>query len=336
MDEMVLVTGGTGFLGTHCIAALLRAGHQVRTTVRSLAKAPELRGALERAGIDPSGLAFAAANLNADEGWREALAGCDLVLHVASPFPMQAPAHEDELIRPAVGGVERVLGAAIEAGVRRVVLTSSVAAVMYGVPDRDEPFTEDDWSNPDGEISAYAKSKTLAERRAWELVDGKATELAVVNPSMILGPAIGRIGTSVGLVQALLAGSYPALPRTSFGVVDARDVAELHLLALLRAEAAGQRFIATAEPTVWLADIARILRDGLGERAAKVPRRTVPDWLIRVAALWDPRLRQLVPGLGTMRRLSAAKARDVLGWRPRGVEEAVLATGESLLASAGS
>lgn len=333
MDEMVLVTGGTGFLGTHCIAALLRAGYQVRTTVRSLAKAPELRDALERAGVDPAGLAFAAANLNSDEGWREAVTGCDLVMHVASPFPMTAPAHEDELIRPAVGGVERVLGAAVEAGVRRVVLTSSVAAVMYGVPTRPEPFTEADWSNVDGDISAYAKSKTLAERRAWELVDGKATELAVVNPSIILGPTIGRHGTSIGLVQALLAGSYPALPRSSFGVVDARDVATLHLLALTRPEAAGQRFLATAEPTVWLVDIARILREGLGRRAAKVPRRVAPDWLIRVAALWDPAIRQILPGLGTKPALSSAKAREVLGWNPRSVEEAVLAAGESLLAT---
>ncbi len=330
-DEFVLVTGGSGFLGLHCIAALLREGYQVRTTVRSLAVVDEVRAAVSEAGVDASGLEFAPADLTQDKGWIEAVAGCDYVLHTASPFPMGAPAHEDELLGPAVGGVERVLGAAVDAGVRRVVLTSSAAAVAYGVPLRDRPFTEADWSDPTGPIDAYAKSKTLAERRAWELVAGTGTELVSVNPVLILGPLLGRRpGTSLQIVQRLLRGAYPALPRLSFGVVDVRDVADLHVLALRSPEAAGQRLIASAPPVLWLADVARELRAGLGADARRVPVLPVPNWTVRIAALFDPALRLVAADLGTLRETDNARARS-LGWSPRSPEEAVLAAGRSLL-----
>ena len=236
-DEMVLVTGGSGFVGSHCILTLLNAGYRVRTTVRSLAKEPEVRRMLATAGADPGEeLSFVAADLGSDDGWPQAVAGCRYVLHVASPFPGRQPKDENDLIVPAREGALRVLRAARDAGVKRLVLTSSFAAIGYGTPAKDTPYTEADWTDPTGRVSAYVKSKTLAERAAWDFIDreGGDLELAVVNPVGILGPVLGRnLSTSIELVRRLLSGSLPGLPKTSFGLVDVRDVADLHLRAMV-------------------------------------------------------------------------------------------------------
>ncbi len=337
VSERVLVTGGSGFLAAHCIAQLLQAGYRVRATVRSPDREPQIRAMLRAAGVEPSPetLSFAAADLSADSGWTEAVEGCASVLHVASPFPARAPRHPDELIRPAVDGTLRVLRAARDAGVKRLVLTSSVAAVQYGHPPRTGPFTEGDWTDPEAPgVSAYARSKTLAERAAWEFLarEGGPLQLAAVNPVGIYGPVLGPdYATSILAVQRLLAGQVPGCPRVSFGVVDVRDVADLHLLAMTHPEAAGRRFIATAGDYLPFAEIARILKARMGAAASRVTTRELPDWLIRAVALLDRDARLVVPELGRQRNATSAEARHLLGWSPRSREDALTATAESLL-----
>jgi nucleoside-diphosphate-sugar epimerase len=335
--ETVLVTGGSGFVGAHCILQLLDAGYQVRTTVRSLGREADVRGMLEKGGAERSAaLAFTEADLTSDSGWPDAVAGCDFVLHVASPFPRGVPEHEDELIVPAREGALRVLRAARQAGVKRVVLTSSFAAIGYGYKGPERPFTEEDWTDTDGhDVSAYAKSKTLAERAAWDFVagDGGGLELAVVNPVAVLGPVLGPdLSTSIQLVQRLMDRDMPALPRLAYGLVDVRDVADLHLRAMTNPAASGERFLAIAGETMTIAEVAQVLRARLGQAAARVPTRVLPDWLVRLVALADSSLKPLVPELGRAKRASNEKARSMLGWSPRSNEEAIVATAESLLA----
>jgi len=333
--EVVLVTGGSGFIATHCIQQLLAAGHRVRTTVRSLKREPEVRAMLEAAGTDAGDrLAFSAADLTTDGGWPEAVAGCDFVLHVASPFPLNVPKHEDELIVPAREGALRVLRASRDAGVRRVVQTSSFAAIGYGHPPMARPFNEHDWTRMDGPgLTAYVKSKTLAERAAWDFMarEGGAMELAVVNPVGVFGPVLGAdFSTSIEIVRRMMDGALPALPRITFGVVDVRDVADLHLKAMTSPDAAGERFLAVAGDFLSLRDIALVLKRRLGEQARRVPTRELPDWLLRIVALADKSVGQIVPELGKPKNASNEKPRRILGWSPRSAEDALVATAESL------
>ncbi|QOZ29983.1 aldehyde reductase [Bradyrhizobium sp. CCBAU 51753] len=332
----VLVTGGSGFIGAHTILQLLAAGHAVRTTVRNLDRAADVIAMLREGGADaPDKVSFVAADLLRDDGWREAAAGCDYVLHVASPLIDRAPDDENELIIPAREGTLRVLRAARDAGVKRVVLTSSFAAIGYGHPPRATPFDETVWSNIDGgDVQAYPKSKTLAERAAWDFVarEGGGLELAVVNPTAVLGPALGAdFSQSIGIVKALLDGAVPAVPRIHFGLVDVRDVADLHLRAMTSPKANGERFLAVAGETMSMLEIGRVLRAKLGSRARRVPRFQAPDWLIRLAALRNPVARATLPLLAKVRRSTSAKAQNLLGWRPRGNEEMIVATAESLI-----
>ena len=333
--ELVLVTGGSGFIAQHCMLKLFEAGYRVRATVRSLAREAEVRATLKAAGADIGDrLAFFAADLTADAGWAEAVAGCDFVLHVASPFPLTVPRHEDELIVPAREGALRVLRAARGAGVRRVVQTSSFAAVGYGHPQMDRPFNEHDWTKVDGDgLTAYAKSKTLAERAAWDFMarEGGDMELAVVNPVGVFGPILGAdFSTSIEIVKRMMDGALPALPRITFGVVDVRDVADLHLKAMTDPDAAGERFLAVAGDFLSMRDIALILKRRLGESAKRVPTRQLPDWLLRIVALVDKSVGQIVPELGKAKNATNEKARRMLGWSPRSAEDAVVATAESL------
>jgi nucleoside-diphosphate-sugar epimerase len=336
-DELVLVTGGSGFVGVHCILQLLKAGYRVRTTVRSLKREADVRAMLKVGGADAGErLSFAVADLESDAGWRDAVAGCTYVLHVASPFPAGAPKHEDELIVPAREGALRVLRAAHDAGVRRVVLTSSFAAIGYGHETQTTPFDETSWTNlgEGNKIAPYVKSKTLAERAAWDFMarEGGALELSVVNPVAVFGPVLGPdFSTSILLVQRLMDGALPGCPRISFGVVDVRDVAELHLLAMTDPAAKGERFLAVAGDCTWMQDVARMLKDRMGAAARRVPTRRLPDWLVRLASWRDPAVKLIVPELGKVQNSTNAKARRVLGWAPRSNEEAIVATAESLL-----
>ncbi len=332
--ELVLVTGGTGFIGAHCIVQLLEAGYRVRTTLRSAARAGELRELVRVGGTDPDAVEIAQADLMHDDGWAAAVDGADYVLHVASPFPIREPKHPDEVIAPARDGTLRVLRAAHRAGVQRVVLTSSFAAIGYSTqPDR--PYTEADWTDPDFPgLSTYVRSKAVAERAAWQFVDGegRGLELATVNPVGVFGPVLGPdLSTSVALLRALLDGAVPAVPRGETSGVDVRDVADLHLRAMTHPDAADERFLAVSGDPISYPDLARLLRDRLGDQAARVPRRVLPDWVARLGALVNSDLRAVVPELRRSRRAMSEKAERVLGWRPRPRDEAIIASAESLV-----
>ncbi len=257
------------------------------------------------------------------------------MLHVASPFPVNVPRHEDELIVPAREGALRVLRAARDAGVKRVVQTSSFAAIGYGHAEIARPFNEHDWTAPEGGgVTAYAKSKTLAERAAWNFMarEGGDMELSVVNPVGVFGPALGAdFSTSIEIIKRMMDGVLPALPRVTFGVVDVRDVADLHLRAMTDPAAAGERFLAVAGEFVAMRDIGLMLRRRMGSAGRRVPTRELPDWVLRVVALVDPSVRQIVPELGKRKTASSEKAQRVLGWSPRSAEDAVVATAESLV-----
>lgn len=331
----VLVTGGTGFLGGWCIASLLERGFEVRTTVRDLAREEAVLGAMKTAGVDPGRrLTTLAADLTSDAGWEEAVTGCRYVLHVASPFPPVQPKDPDELIVPARDGALRVLSAALRAGVERVVMTSSVAAVRS---DRDSsasaPYTEADWTDGDDPSrTPYVRSKTLAEQAAWRhaRADGAENRLTAINPGAIIGPALsGDHSYSLQAIQRLLAG-MPAAPRLGFTFVDVRDVADLHVRALTNPAAAGERFIAT-DRFLWLSEVAAVLHERLGDAAKKVPTRVAPDLLIRAMALFDGSVRSIVGDLGKRSCFSSEKARRTLGWTTRPVEDSIEDCARSLI-----
>jgi dihydroflavonol-4-reductase len=330
----VLVTGGSGFVGAQVILQLVRAGHQVRTTVRNLTRESAVRAMLKAGGQEPGdSLSFFAADLESDAGWREATAGCDYVVHVASPIPVNAPKHEDELIVPARDGTLRVLRAARDASVKRVVMTSTCGAIYYGHPPQKAPFDETSWTIVNSDLTAYVKSKVIAERAAWDFIasEGRGLELSVVNPAGIFGPVLAPdYSSSIELIKRLMNG-MPGAPRIYFGIVDVRDVADLHLRAMAHPSAKGERFIAVSGDSISMVDMARMLRARLGTSARRVPRFQLPDWTVRLAARRDPSVRQLLPLLGKIRNATSEKARRVLGWSPRSNEEALVATAESLI-----
>jgi nucleoside-diphosphate-sugar epimerase len=334
-DDLVLVTGGSGFAGIHCIDQLLRAGYRVRTTVRSLHREADVRTMLNNAGTPrQEALTFVVADLARDAGWSQAVDGCHYVHHIASPFPSSAPKHEDELIVPARDGTVRVLRAARDAGVRRVVLTSSFVAVGYGHKPQTAPFDETTWTEIDGPgVTAYGKSKTLAERAAWDFIhrEGDGLELSVINPVGIFGPTFGPdFSASILIIKKLLDG-FPFCPRIYFGAVDVRDVADMHLRAMTNPRANGERFLAVAGGLVSLLDIATILKQHLGSAARRAPTREIPDWLVRRFAIFVPELKLIAPELGKRKNVSNEKAKRILGWKPRSNEEAIVAAGESLV-----
>jgi nucleoside-diphosphate-sugar epimerase len=335
-NKLVLVTGGSGFIGAYCILHLLDGGYRVRTTVRSLQRETEVRAMLKQGGAEPGEqLSFIAADLEKDAAWPEAVAGCEYVLHVASPFPASVPKDENELIVPAREGALRVLRAARDAGVKRVVLTSSFAAVGYGQkPPLPVSFNETNWTDPNGEgVTPYVKSKTLAERAAWDFVanEGGTLELSVINPVGVFGPVLGPdYSTSILFVQRLMDGAVPGVPQLYFGAVDVRDVADLHLRAMTQPAAKGERFLAVAGDFLSVLDMAKMLKAHMGAAAKRVPIRQLPNWMVRLAAFRDPAVRQILPELGQKKNATNEKAKRVLGWSPRSNEDSIIATAESL------
>jgi len=330
----VLVTGGSGYIAGYVIRQLVAEGWQVHSTLRSLAREQAVRALL---AVDNTKLRFFAADLHTDAGWAEAVAGCRHVLHLASPLPAGLPRDADELIVPARDGALRVLRAAQAAGVQRFVMTSSVAAVAYGRGRGVHHFTEADWT-PDDYPGAtpYIRSKAIAERaaRAWVAREGGGLEFCSINPSVVLGPVWSRdYSASVVIVKKLLDGSLRACPDIGFGVVDVRDVADLHLRALMAPGMAGERFIASGR-FMKLREMAALLRRELGADASRVTTRQVPDFAVRLAALFNPLARAAAGELGAERHQSAEHAKQVLGWQTRPVEQSIVDAARSLLALA--
>ena len=303
----------------------------VHTTIRNLAREAEVRASL---GVDNSRLKFFAADLMSDDGWAEAMAGCSHVAHVASPLPADKPAHEDELIVPARDGALRALRAAKAAGIKRFVMTSSMAAIAYGHGEGKSVFTEADWTDPTSpDAYPYVRSKTIAERAArdWVAAEGGDMEFVTVNPSLVLGPLqSGDFSTSLEAIKKLLEGSMPGMPNLGFGIVDVRDVADMHVRCLTAPNMAGERFICSG-PFLMMDEVAAILRAGLGPQARKVPRLKLPNWLVRIAARFDPVIGQVIGELGKRRESPANHAREVLGWVPRPAEESILDTARDMI-----
>ena len=329
----MLVTGGSGFLGGWCLVELLREGYRARTTLRDPAREPEVRSMLASEVEVGDRLSVLQADLLSDEGWAQAVEGCDYVLHVASPFPPSQPKDPDELIVPAREGTLRVLKVALDAGVKRVVVTSSIAAVRNAGRAARQPLTEEDWTDPENPgLTPYAQSKTIAEQAAWALVRERdqVDRLTTVNPGAIIGPVLSDDRSySLQSIERMLDG-MPGLPRLGFNFVDVRDVAKLEVTAMSAPEAAGERLIAAGK-WLWMADVAEILRERLGDRAAKVPTRTVPNVLVRAMSVFDTDLRSITGDLGQKAVCSDEKARTRLGWTPRPSDETVVDTAESLL-----
>ena len=329
----VLVTGASGFIALHCINQLLEAGHEVRGTVRSLSRKDELESALKKQGRDVSAFELSEADLSKEDGWDDAVKGCDYVLHVASPFILGVPKHEDELIKPAVSGVDFVVKAAIKHKVKRVVLTSSGASIT-DTHDGKTHFTEDDWTDVNHpKTTAYYKSKTLAEMHAWDLVNaqtGKSkTELAVINPTVVLGPTLTEdIGTSNDFIRQILVGKVPAAANLHFGFVDVRDVAAAHIMAMTHKKAAGERFIASAKE-MWLIELTTFLNQAGYKKA---PLRKMPNWLVKVFGLFDAPTKQISELLDAERFTPADKAKKVMGWQSRDLDETILETAEQMRA----
>lgn len=335
MVETVLVTGGTGFIGGWCVVELLRRGYRVRTTVRDVAKAERFRAAVVTQGSRVDDLGFFAADLLSDEGWDAAMVGCDYVLHVASPLGGGPPADRQAFVGPARDGTLRVLRAATRAGIKRAVITSAAAAARPPLSS-DRVSDETVWADPgDPQFDAYRVSKILAERAAWDFVKQHptSTELTTILPGAVFGPILtpGTLG-SVQIIEGLLRGHPSALPRLGFWITDVRDLADLHIRAMTAPAAAGQRFIAAGE-FGWMSDVAAMLRAELGDQAARVPTRRLPDLMVRLLLPFMPNLRALAPLLGRKFALTTQKARDLLGFTPRPAAATVGDCGRSLLAA---
>ncbi|QSW87638.1 MULTISPECIES: aldehyde reductase [Flavobacterium] len=335
-NQKVLVTGGTGFLAIHSILQLLNRGYQVRTTVRSLKSKDKVYEMLTNGGIsDFNLLEFTEADLTSDKNWAEAVTGCDFVLHIASPIFIRLPKNEDEMVRPAVDGTLRVLKASRNAGVKRVVMTSNFGAVGYSHRDSNSLITEESWTDPNEKgLSTYNKSKVLAERAAWDFMknEGGTLELSVVNPMGIFGPSLNAdLSSGFEMLKKLLDGSMKAIPDIRLGIVDVRDAAELHILAMENPKAKGERFLALSGGTMSLMEIVNLLRDKMPYVTTKAPSKALPTFILRFAALFNDQAKAILPLVGINRNASNEKAKTTLGWNPRSNEEAITATIISLI-----
>ncbi len=336
--ETVLVTGGTGFVGAHCILQLLQKGYKVKTTLRSLKRKDEVFEMLTNGGITSfEDLEFVETDLTKDANWDKAVKGCKYVLHVASPIFLSLPKDENEMIRPAVDGVLRVLKAAKNAGVKRVVMTSNFGAVGYSHKDPNTEITEKEWTNPNEKrLSAYNKSKVLAERAAWDFIEaeGGSLELSVINPVGIFGPSLSAdVSSGFELLRNILNGSMKAIPRLEMNIIDVRDVADLHIRAMITPEAKGQRFLALAGGKMSLPEIASFLKKQMPETAKNASSKKIPNWFVILGGMFSPRLKNIASMLRAKRdRVSNEKAKRILGWEPiAGNEQAIIASVESMI-----
>ncbi|GLU52750.1 SDR family oxidoreductase [Dyadobacter frigoris] len=335
-NTKVLVTGGTGFVGVHCIQQLLQQGYRVHTTIRSMKRSGDVIEMLRNGGISDFGtLKFIEADLTDDTNWDNAVEGCQYVLHVASPIGLTAPKDENEMIKPALEGTLRVLKAARDGGVKRVVMTSNFGAVGYSHNDTSKVITEESWTNPNEKgLSAYNKSKVLAEKAAWDFMQqqGGNMELSVINPVGIFGPALGpELSSGFQLLKQILDGSMKRIPKMTLGIADVRDVADLHIRAMISPEAKGQRFLAISGEIMTLPQIASFFKSELGDQFTHISTKTMPNWIVRIAALFNARAKSVVPQLGRYRVASNEKAKKLLDWKPRTNQEALVATALSMV-----
>lgn len=334
--ELVVVTGGSGFIAIHIVLQLLQQGYAVRTTVRSLKRTALIHEMLATGGVtDLTDLEITEADLTSDDHWAATMTGATYVIHVASPTPNRVYRNEDEMIRPAIDGVLRVLTAARDAGASRVVLTSAYGAIFAGHHQRTTPYTEADWSDVTAKkIYPYQKSKTLAEQAAWQFIKtaGRGMELAAVNPVGVMGPVLASDYSHSNVqIQQLLEGQVKAVPNVDSGYVDVRDVASLHLLAMTQSQAAGERFLATTGETLSMLDVANILRVAFPQFAPKLPTKTIPNIVVKAATLVKPDLKMIASIVGEYAGTSNAKAVKLLGWQPRSAKTAIIATAQSML-----
>ena len=334
-SQSVLVTGGSGYIAGYVIAKLLDDGYNVRTTIRSLGREPQVREMLAKLVTDQSLLSFYAADLTSDTGWAEAMDGIDYVQHIASPLPINLPKNDEELVVPARDGTLRALRFARDAGVKRVVLTSSIAAITYGLDSSPaKPLDETSWTDEThSDTSPYVRSKTIAEKAAWAFMkaEGGALELTTINPGAVLGPVLGSdFSASILIVQKLLSGAFPACPNIGFALADVRDIADLHVRAMTSDKAVGERFLAAGK-FYWLQEIAKILSEDLGQQGRKVPVGKLPSWLVKIMGNFDPITQSIIYELDRYRPVSNAKAKDILGWSPRNECDSILDTARSLI-----
>ena len=326
MLTKVMVTGITGYVGQHCGAELLRQGYEVLGTVRSMEKADMVREGIAR--VAPiENLTFVEADLLSDKGWKDAMDGCTYVLHVASPFIIAAPKDENEIISPAVDGTLRVLSAAKAAGIKRVVLTSSTAAIISG--KLSGHYGTDSWSDPDANIGTYAKSKTLAERAAWEFADTNRIDLVVINPGGVLGPTLtGRVeGESLTFISDIINGKYPLVPDISVLLIDVRDVAKLHVAAITAEGAVGKRFIASSDEPLYFKEVTGILKDAGYKKAST---RQAPKFLLKLMSLFDDQVKGLLPMVGERQTVANKETYDILGWEPTPIDQSLIETAKSI------
>ena len=329
--ETVLVTGGTGFIGLHCLQQLLDKGYKVRTTLRSESRKQEVMEAMKKHSSNCENLEFFIADLLNDDGWKEAVEGSKYVLHVASPFFLGEPENEDVFIKPAVEGTLRVLKACADSEVQKVVLTSSFAAVGYGHPREKEVYTEEDWSSVDGEISPYAKSKTLAEKAAWEFVENleesKKFELTVINPVAVTGPMLtSDIGSSNDFLLKLISGSMPACPKIHMGYIDVRDVAKAHIFSMTEEKTNGERII-VSENEMFFAEVGKTLNEA---GFKKSPTKEMPNFLVKIMSLFVGELKTLLSALNRKGDIDKTKAKSFFKWDYISTEQSVTETAQQL------
>lgn len=334
--ELVLVTGGSGYIASNIIIQLLEQGYAVRATVRSLEKIDRVKKIVRAGGIENlADFSFIETDLSSENNWDKAMEGVTYVIHPASPTPKLNFKDEREMIDPAVNGVLYVLKAARDAKVKRVVLTSAYGAIFAGHENRTTPYTEEDWSNLAAKnIFPYQKSKTLSERAAWKFIEeeGNGLELATVNPVAVMGPILTSDYSHSNIqIQQLLDGEVKAVPNVDSGYVDVRDVTSLHLLAMTSPKAAGERFLATTGETLSMLEVANILREAFPDYASKLPTKKIPNAVLKAAAVADPNLRMLASLTGKYAGTSNQKAKELLGWQPRSAQEAIIATAQSMI-----
>jgi nucleoside-diphosphate-sugar epimerase len=335
-NTTVLVTGGTGFLASHCILQLLQQNYKVKTTIRTSAKKDKVLNMLKNGVIQNfENLSFVEADLTQDKNWDIATENCDYVLHVASPIHLKLPKHEDEMIRPAVEGTLRILKASENSGVKRVVMTSNFGAVGYSNKNPNDIITEKNWTDPNEKgLSAYNKSKVMAEEAAWEFIKNSngEMELSVINPVGIFGPALDKdLSSGFDLLKRMIDGTLKAIPKLVLGIVDVRDAADLHIRAMINPKAAGERFLALSDGTFSLPQIAELLRKEMPEISGKISKKILPNWQVKLAALFNENAKAIAPMLGINRNASNEKAKTLLGWKPRSKEEAILETVKNML-----